>query len=233
MMARLLADGWRPGHEGLFTAARQVFGWDRDSRRLLQIGDLGAWINQAIEESSMFSTQNSDDCSYQTDALLRLREGGKPTTRELISHVPHLRNMVARFPAWTAVIASADQIKQWFTLEQAIPGGRRRLYGHLCGRRQRAPAVALTSGKSSCSSCLFARFLRSSIRLMIRLSMARVSGSQAHRYRGRRRQRTRTRTGVLQAPSICRQARANSILPCRARSCLRKRSRATLPRAVA
>ena len=129
MIARLLADGWRPGHEGLFAAARQVFGWDRDSRRLLEFGQLGGRINQTIEESELFSHQSSDDCNGQTDALIRVRDGAKPKKRELVVHAPHLRKMVARMPAWTSIIASADQIEQWIALEQALPAWHRRFYG--------------------------------------------------------------------------------------------------------
>ncbi len=140
MIAHLLAEGWRPGHEGLFAAARQVFSWDRDSRRLLEFGQLGGWINQAIEESAMFAHQTSDDCSSQTDALIRVRDTSKPGARELMTHVPHLRNMVARFPAWTSIIASAEQIKQWIALEQEIPGWRRPFH------RERAVAANDSGG---------------------------------------------------------------------------------------
>lgn len=127
LIARLLADGWRTGHEGLFIAARQVFGWEKDRRRLLEFGQLGGWLNQAIDECEMFTHQQSGDCSGQADAVTRVREDAAPSTSELITHVPHLRNMVARFPAWTAVIAGRERIVQWMEMEQAIPKWRRRI----------------------------------------------------------------------------------------------------------
>ncbi|PHV06704.1 hypothetical protein CSQ96_15255 [Janthinobacterium sp. BJB412] len=127
LVARLLADGWRAGHEGLFVAARQVFAWEKDRRRLMEFGQLGIWLSQAIDECEMFTYQKSGDCSGQTDAVTRVRQDTAPSKNELITHVPHLRNMVARFPAWTAVIASRERILQWMEMEQAIPKWRRRM----------------------------------------------------------------------------------------------------------
>jgi hypothetical protein len=127
LIARLLADGWQTGHEGLFVAARQVFEWEKDRRRLLEFGNLGGWLNQAIDECEMFTHQQSGDCSGQADAVTRVREDAAPSKSELITHVPHLRNMVARFPAWTAVIASRERIGHWMEMEQAIPKWRRRM----------------------------------------------------------------------------------------------------------
>lgn len=125
LVARLLADGWQAGHEGLFVAARQMFAWETDRRRLMEFGHLGAWLNQAIDECEMFTHQRSGDCSGQSDAVTRVRDEAAPSKSELITHVPHLRNMVARFPAWTAVIASRQRIEQWMEMERAIPKWRR------------------------------------------------------------------------------------------------------------
>ena len=127
LVARLLANGWHAGHEGLFVAARQVFGWEKDRRRLIEFGQFGEWLNQAIDECEMFNHQQSADCSGQADAITRVREDGAPSRRELLTHVPHLRNMLRQFPAWTAVIASRPRIEQWIDMELAIPGWRRRL----------------------------------------------------------------------------------------------------------
>lgn len=126
-IARLLVDGWRDGHEGLFVAARQAFLWEKDRRRLKEFGRVGAWVSQAIDECEMFSHQRSDDCSGQGDAVARVREAAAPRKHELISHAPHLRNMLKRFPAWTSIIASRERIEEWLELERAIPAWRRRL----------------------------------------------------------------------------------------------------------
>jgi protein TonB len=109
-VARLLAEGWRSGHEELFIAARQVFGWDKDRRRLVSFGPAGEWLDQAIDECGMFTQQYSADCSGQGDAIARVRDEAAPKTSELLRHVPHLRNMAARFPAWTQVSASRERI---------------------------------------------------------------------------------------------------------------------------
>jgi protein TonB len=128
-IARLLANGWQPGHEALFVAARQVFDWEKDRRRLDEFGQLGAWTNQAIDEAEMFEHQQAGDCSAQADAIARVREPAEPRKSELATHVPHLRKMAARFPAWTAIIASSERIEQWSALEAQLPAWRRRLYG--------------------------------------------------------------------------------------------------------
>ena len=126
-IARLLVDGWRDGHEGLFVAARQAFQWEKDRRRLKEFGQVGAWVSQAIDECEMFSHQRSGDCSGQSDAVTRVREAAAPSKNELISHAPHLRNMLKRFPAWTGIIASRERIEEWLELERVIPAWRRRL----------------------------------------------------------------------------------------------------------
>jgi protein TonB len=126
-IAHLLVDGWRTGHEGLFVAARQVFSWEKDRRRLVEFGRVGARVSQAIDECEMFSHQRSDDCSGQSDAVTRVREDAAPGKNELIAHAPHLRNMLKRFPAWTGIIASRERIEEWLELERAIPAWRRRL----------------------------------------------------------------------------------------------------------
>lgn len=128
LIARLLAEGWRDGHEGLFVAARQVFLWEKDRRRLKEFGRVGAWLNQAIDECGMFSHQQSGDCSGQADAVTRVREDAAPSKNELMTHVPHLSNMLARFPAWTSIVASRERIEAWRELERAVPGWRRRLH---------------------------------------------------------------------------------------------------------
>lgn len=142
-IARLLAEGWQPGHDALFIAARQVFGWEKDRRRLIQFGDAGDWVNQAIDECEMFNQQGSDDCAGQADAVVRVRDDASPDKRELITHVPHLRNMRARFPAWTSIIASRDRIAQWDLLEKALPAWRRRL------RLTRSSSRTESSGSSN------------------------------------------------------------------------------------
>lgn len=124
-VGRLLANGWRSGHESLFPAARQVFGWEKDRRRLDEFGQLGAWLNQAIDECAMFEQQGGADTNAQADAILRLREAAEPGTRDLVLHAPHLRNMAERFPAWTAIIASTERIGEWIAREQALPKWRR------------------------------------------------------------------------------------------------------------
>ena len=138
-VGRLLANGWQSGHESLFPAARRVFGWEKDRRRLDEFGQLGAWLNQAIDEYGVFEQQDGADSAAQADAILRVREAAEPDTRELVQHAPHLRNMAERFPAWTAIIASTQRIGEWLVREEALPKWRRR----------KAKTAAVPSGSSS------------------------------------------------------------------------------------
>lgn len=117
LIACLLADGWRPGHEGLFVGARQFFGWNKERRRLTDLGPPGEFLSQAIMESEMFPQQGSFDVSGQTAAVLRVRDPAEAKKRELIAYAPHLKTMAARFPAWTMVIASRERIEQWVHME--------------------------------------------------------------------------------------------------------------------
>ena len=128
LIVHLLIEGWQRGHEALFVATCQVFPWKKDPDRLLQFGRAGAWLSQAIDECDMFPHQQSSDCSAQTDAIRRVREDAAPSINELITHVPHLSNMLARFPAWTSIIGSRARIQEWIALEQAIPRWRRYLH---------------------------------------------------------------------------------------------------------
>ncbi len=138
-VGRLLANGWQSGHESLFPAARRVFGWEKDRRRLDEFGQLGAWLNQAIDEYGVFEQQDGADSAAQADAILRVREAAEPDTRELVLHAPHLRNMAERFPAWTAIIASTERIGDWLAREEALPKWRRR----------KAKTAPVPSGSSS------------------------------------------------------------------------------------
>ena len=126
-IVRVLAEEWRPGNEALFIAARQVFGWDNDRHRLLEFGNVGRWLNQAIDECATFPQQSSDDCSAQTDAAARLRLQTAPSVRELITHAPHLHALETRFPAWAMIIACPERMGLWRHREQQLPSWRRAL----------------------------------------------------------------------------------------------------------
>lgn len=136
LVACLLTNGWQPGNESLFTAACQVFNWEKDRRRLNEFGRAGSILDQAIDESGTFLQQDSNDCTGQTDAIVRVRERAEPRLGELLIHAPHLRRMVDRFPAWTAVVADAGRMRQWIGMEKAVPEWRRFAYQLELGARR-------------------------------------------------------------------------------------------------
>lgn len=128
-VALLLAEGWRPGHEALFVAAIDVFGWANDRRRVLGLGQAGALIDRAIDERALFEDQDYDHIETQRQLLQRLRAttDAPPTWRELALGAHTLEQMIARFPTWLAMVADVDTIVGWRQMNEAMPGWRRAL----------------------------------------------------------------------------------------------------------
>jgi tetratricopeptide (TPR) repeat protein len=124
-IATLLADGWQPGHEALLVAAVTIFGWSDDRRRVRRLGQAGAMLDVAINERATFDQQAPEVRYEQRQLLLRLRDGSPPGTRELINDTPLLEQLIARFPTWLAMVASAPNIMQWRALHAQLPGWRK------------------------------------------------------------------------------------------------------------
>ena len=125
LIAQLLADGWRAGHDNLFVAASEFFSWTKDRSRLLAFGDVGARLSQAIDEWQQFTKQDNDEHASQVAAVARVRADAEPDTKDLLTHAPHLRNMVARFPVLVGIIADSERVHQWLAREQTISRWRR------------------------------------------------------------------------------------------------------------
>ncbi|MRW85916.1 tetratricopeptide repeat protein [Pseudoduganella sp. FT26W] len=112
-IAALLAGGWQPGHEALLVAAVKVFGWGDDRRRLRSLGEAGMMLDAAIDERATFDLQAADVRYDQRQLIARLRDDTPPTTRQLMEGLPLLEQLIARFPTWLAMVASAPLIMQW------------------------------------------------------------------------------------------------------------------------
>lgn len=138
-VANLLADGWRAGHEALFVAAIKVFSWNKDRRRITGLGQAGMMLDAAIDQRTMYDTQDYDERERQRELIARLRDAKPASKRELIGNSATLATLVARFPAWLAVITSGDNIMRWRELDAEIPRWQRKLT--ITGWRKASPQV--------------------------------------------------------------------------------------------
>lgn len=146
LLADLLADGWKPGHEELFVAAASVFDWQHDARRLRALGEAGTKLNLAIDEQHRFDSQAKADRRAQRAAIERLRSPASPGHVELLRHMPAVAAMMARFPVWLELVAPAPALRQWHLRDQQMPPWKRRLYRRLFGGGQALPARPKNSG---------------------------------------------------------------------------------------
>lgn len=112
-IARMLADGWRPGHESLFAAATIVFDWGNDGRGLQQFGFVGKILDRAIEEQSMFDNQLDDEKRWQRKIVDQLREKTPPIDEQFKHAIAGAEQLVRRFPNLMAVTTNVEQIAHW------------------------------------------------------------------------------------------------------------------------
>jgi len=120
-VAHLLADGWRPGHETLLAAAGKVFHWSDDRRRLRQLGQAGARIDQAIDEHAMFERLPESDLMLHRAALALLRKDSQPTAYQLRGDMPYVEFLMQHFPAWMSMVVDLNVVQQWRTSFAALP----------------------------------------------------------------------------------------------------------------
>jgi protein TonB len=122
IVATVLAQGWRPGHENLFAVAQEVFGWEQDRRRLLQFGRAGALLDQALGEQAMFLNLPQTEQLALRAAARALREPGPPETRRLLAAMPNVEQLVEHFPALAQVVVSLDNVDHWRAAWDALGG---------------------------------------------------------------------------------------------------------------
>lgn len=120
-VAHLLANGWRPGHETLFVAAGKVFHWNEDRRRLQQLGQAGARIDQAVNQHAMFERLPEADLMLHRAALALLRKDTQPTAYQLRGDMPYVEFLMQHFPAWMSMVVDVDVVQQWRTSFAALP----------------------------------------------------------------------------------------------------------------
>lgn len=112
-VASMLANGWRPGHEALFVAAKDAFAWDGDRRRLWQLGQSGRFLDQAIEERHVFDALPAEEQVRMRDLARMLRQADIPAPRRVQAAMPDTERMLARFPALMAVVTDMENVERW------------------------------------------------------------------------------------------------------------------------
>jgi len=112
-LAQLLAGGWQRGHEVLLPVAARLFGWDRDRRTLARLGAAGETLDRALEERAGFAAQEAPVRSRQRDVLALLRAATAPSAHTVMSEMPALEQLMARFPHWMALIAPMTTVHAW------------------------------------------------------------------------------------------------------------------------
>lgn len=126
-MANALADGWRPGHEVLFVVCAERFDWFHDSQRLIRFGQVGRFINSALQERLSYDQQGSEQREKQRQSILQLRGTEHPGDVRVIQNRPHLEQLVQAYPHWLRIIAPVSHLELWRQWDQAIPDWKRRL----------------------------------------------------------------------------------------------------------
>jgi hypothetical protein len=124
-VARLLMDGWRPGHEFLLGPACEAFNWEDDRRRLTLFGPLGAALDAAINEKLIFHRLSPGQFEAQRALIRRLRNDSAPSAGTLVDEMPLLQALVERYPHWLRVITSRDNVIRWHQEFEALPPERR------------------------------------------------------------------------------------------------------------
>jgi outer membrane biosynthesis protein TonB len=119
IVAAVLAHGWRPGHESLFVAALDVFGWDEDPRRLLSFGHAGPVLDRALAERRLFATQPAPRQAAMRRAARALRDTAAPTEARLRSDMRTVEAMMARFPYMMRIIVNLENVEHWRAAYQA------------------------------------------------------------------------------------------------------------------
>ncbi|NHZ93052.1 hypothetical protein F2P45_29185 [Massilia sp. CCM 8733] len=147
-IAALLAGPRQPGHETLFSAAIEVFGWVSGRHRLRQFHRAGALLDRAIDERDMFNAQESRERLAQQQALAMLALPDLPHADTLRRLAPHVEMMMARFPVLMRIVADQDSLDRWRAGAAALSAERVRLTAIVSARAQ-LPADAARHGHAS------------------------------------------------------------------------------------
>ena len=138
-----LAGGWQPGNESLISIAADRFNWNNDRQRLFRFGQIGATLDRAIHELTLFKQQTQDEQTAQLQLIRKLRLDVQPGVSDLIRKLGSLEQTAARFPFLFPMITNANNLLRWREWEAAVPAWRRVFV------RRRLSEIAPNNEKSS------------------------------------------------------------------------------------
>lgn len=116
-VVRLLALGWQPGHQALFSDAARVFDWNKDRKRLVRFGQVGNLLNRALDERAIYDLQPEATKSVQRPVILRLRNPAPPSQGELAQMLPVAELILKRFPSFLPMVTNTRCLESWRALE--------------------------------------------------------------------------------------------------------------------
>ena len=120
-IARLLADGWQPGHQHLLDPAIEVFGWNSDHARLANFGQVGVRLAAAIHDRAVGHGFTPAQKASIGPLLDRLRAAEPPQAESLADDVAALQFLVQRVPNWLRIVAPVDPVNERFKLWSERP----------------------------------------------------------------------------------------------------------------
>ena len=122
-VARLLAEGWRPGHDHMLDPAIEAFGWERDHTRLAHFGQVGALVDAAIRDRALVRQFTAEQATTLNRLILRIRDATPPDARTLQEEVQQLQYLVQRVPNWLRIVAPVDPVNARFEMWRQSPAG--------------------------------------------------------------------------------------------------------------
>jgi len=120
-VARLLAEGWQPGHQHLLDPAIEAFGWNSDHGRLSNFGQVGALLTAAIRDRTVAQGFTPAQQAAIAPLLERLREARPPDPATLRDEVEALQFLVQRVPSWLRIVTPVDPVNARFKMWSERP----------------------------------------------------------------------------------------------------------------
>ncbi len=115
-VARMLAKGWRRGHEHVIAPAIEIFGWNSDHARLAHFGQVGALLSAAMRERSVFDSLTEPQRTALIPMLARIRNATPADPKLLHEEVPALQFLVQRAPNWLRIVSPVDPVNERFEM---------------------------------------------------------------------------------------------------------------------
>jgi hypothetical protein len=115
---RHIAQGWCHPNGDLFDAAVEVFGWDKDSRRLQRFDEPGQIVDRALTEYAIFQQieTNAETQKKINELIAALRKNAPPTNAFLKCNINTIVNFSNQYPTYLHLNANAENLANWITL---------------------------------------------------------------------------------------------------------------------